>query len=304
MSWPIHRDTLDEVQEQLNEMDRNLVAFMLPWSGSGCRSEKHHQWAHYCLHRLNTGCAAKEYYFERSYAVGHKKQIQFTNKSKSKALQTSSKHWFRNGVHRLAVHLNIGHYEEIEQTQEFHVDPLENAVSMDDFYWPSHFLRVMMRNKAAAMEPPLQRASTTLHVTLKNRMTLKGRPGRLNNVTLRANHAGKLPWVDNIRLTYRDDDNVPCVGFAKCIGFFGDASTNNHVAIQWYKICGRNPIDRVARMTKVELTDTYQFVPVASILNGALIVPLATEPLLGYPQQCWVIQSHREGTALHRINNR
>jgi hypothetical protein len=55
-------------------------------------------------------------------------------------------------------------------------------------------------------------------------------------------------------------------------------------------------------MSKVELTDIYQYVPVASILNGALIVPLATEPLPGYPQQCWVIQSHRERVALTRRN--
>ena len=107
MSWPLHRCKVAEVQEKMDNMDRNLIRYMLPFSKSGCKSEKHHQWSHYCYHRLSTGCTAKEYAFERSYAVGHKKQVQFTNRSKTKALQTSAKHWFRNGIHRLAVHLDI-----------------------------------------------------------------------------------------------------------------------------------------------------------------------------------------------------
>jgi hypothetical protein len=56
-------------------------------------------------------------------------------------------------------------------------------------------------------------------------------------------------------------------------------------------------------MCKVELMDSYQYVPVGAILNGALIVPLATEPLPGYPQQSWVIQSHREAASLTRLNS-
>ena len=77
---------------------------------------------------------------------------------------------------------------------------------------------------------------------------------------------------------------------------------NNYVAIQWYQICGRVPVQRVTRMTKVELIDSYQYVPVGSILNGALIVPLATPPALGCPQQWWVLQSHREAESLSRMN--
>ena len=304
MSWPLHRCRLDDVQEELNLMDRNLIAYMMPFSKSGCQSEKHHQWAHYSFHRKSTGCAAKEYAFERSYAVGHKKQVQFTNKSKTKAIQTSAKHWFRNGVHRLAVHVGI-HDPGEDVLPEYRTDQLENPKCPDDFKWTSERVGVIMRTKAAAMEPPLRltRASTTLNVTLKNRMTIPGKPGRLASVVFRANHGTKHPWVDNIRVQYRDDDNVPSVGFAKCLGFFGDTVGENHVAIQWYKICGRFPLQRVARMCKVELIDNYQFVPVGSILNGALIVPLATDPLPGFPPQFWVVQTNRESIALERINS-
>jgi hypothetical protein len=308
MSWPLHRCRLAEVQEELNHMDRNLIAYMGPFSASKCKSQKHHQWAHYSHHRQSIGCAAKEYAFERSYAVGHKKQIQFTNKSKTKALQTSAKHWFRNGVQRLAVRVGIdGAAKEDDVDTMDHqerMSHLHNPAPIIHFQWPSDGVARILRNKANANVPPLRlvRASNTVHVTLKNRMTLKGKPGRMVNVILRAKHGTKNVWVDNIRVQYTDSSNLPKVGFAKCIGFFGDVHNNDHVAIQWYKICGRRPVQRIARMCKVELMESYQYVPLGSILNGALIVPLATEPLPGCPQQCWVIQSHREGLALERLN--
>jgi hypothetical protein len=304
MSWPIHRCRLEEVQEILNEMDRCLIAYMLPFASKrACRSEKHHQWAHYCFHRASTGCSAKEYAFERSYAVGHKKQVQFTNKSKTKALQTSAKHWFRNGVHRLAVHLHI-HDPEEDVPILYRTDSLQNPGEPRFYKWPSNDIEKMMHYKARTMDPPLQlkRASTTLHVVFKNRMTLPGKPGRMVPVLLRAQHFSKNRWVDNIRLQYRTDDDNVAIGFAKCLGFFGDSINNNWVAIQWYKICGRTPVQRVARMSKVQLIESYQYVPVGSILNGALIVPLASKPLHGCPEQFWVIQSHREGTSLSRLN--
>lgn len=307
MSWPLHRCNLQEVQDKMNLMDRMLVSYMGPFltpgPRGGCKSEKHHQWAHYCMHRLNTGCSAKEYSFERSYAVGHKKQVQFTNKSKTKADQTSAKHWFRNGVHRLAVHLDLEARTEVE-IPRIRTDELHNAGAAHSFPWPSRQLAALMWSKARNMDPPLVliRSSTTLHVTLKNRMALPGKPNRLAQVIFRAVHFTKRRWVDNIRLQYRDDDNVQAVGFAKCIGFFGDAMNNNYVAIQWYKIIGRLPVNRVTRMTKVELMESYQYVPVGSILNGALIVPLATPPPLGFSQQWWVLQTHREAESLSRVN--
>jgi hypothetical protein len=303
MSWPLHRCRLAEVQEQLDEMDRNLIKYMLPFSKSGCKSEKHHQWAHYCFHRANTGCSAKEYAFERSYAVGHKKQVQFTNKSKTKALQTSAKHWFRNGVHRLAVHLDI-HDPGEDDKPEYRTDNLENPGDPQDFKWTSANIGRIMRERENGLNYAmnLTKASTTLYITLKNRMTLPGKPDRLASMTLRANYFTKIKWVDDVRVQYRDDDDVPAVGFGKCMGFFGDAAQNNHVAIQWYKICGRLPINPIARMCKVELMESWDFIPVGAILNGALIVPIATEPQPGYPQQFWVLQSHREAVALDRLN--
>ena len=303
MSWPMHRCQSAEVQEKMNDMDRNLVKYMLPFSKSQCRSEKHHQWAHYCFHRVHTGCSAKEYAFERSYAVGHKKQVQFTNKAKTKAIQTAAKHWFRTGVHRLAVHMKLIDLEESEVVR-VRTDHLENSVCASAFKWPSSVIETNMLRKARDMNPPLQltRSSTTLHVTLRNRMAQLGAKDRLVAATFRANLWTKHPWVDNIRIQYRDDDDLACVGFAKCLGFFGDANSNNFVAIQWYNICGRRPIQRLTRMCKVELMESYQFIPVGAILNGALLVPLATEPEIGYPQQFWVVQSHRETVALERLN--
>jgi hypothetical protein len=74
------------------------------------------------------------------------------------------------------------------------------------------------------------------------------------------------------------------IGFGKAIGFFMDAADAFHVGIQWYKIVGRQTINATTRMTKVELIeDSYDFVPAGSIRNGALLMPLATPPLVGHP---------------------
>ena len=162
-----------------------------------------------------------------------------------------------------------------------------------------------MKMKVNAMDPPLVlvMASTTLHVTLKNRLTQPGSRGRLVPVLLRAEYFSKQRWVDDIRVQYQVDDNVPAVGFARCLGFFADVEGSNYVGIQWYKMCGRQSLQRIARMTKVELMESYQYVPVGSILNGALIVPTAIHPAPGYTQQSWVIQSHRESASIERLKD-
>ena len=190
------------------------------------------------------------------------------------------------------------------ETPLYRSDRLEHPTPWASFKWESDTVKTVLRRKAASMDPPLVlvTASTSLYVVLKNRMTLPRKPGRLVPVLLRADPNGPRRWVDNIKVQYRSDDDVPAVGFAKCLGFFGDAAHNNHVAIQWYKICGRRSIGRISRMCKVELMESYQYIPVGSILNGALIVPLDTAPPPGYPQQSWAILSQRECSALERLN--
>jgi hypothetical protein len=49
-------------------------------------------------------------------------------------------------------------------------------------------------------------------------------------------------------------------------------------------------------MVKVELMESFDYVPAGSIRNGAFLMPLATEPTIGHPKQFWVIQTHREAT--------
>ena len=151
--------------------------------------------------------------------MGHKKQVQFTNKSKTKALQTSAKHWFRNGVHRLAVNLQL-HEPDEDESPDCLINQLVNAGAPADFKWTPLLIKNTMRRKAAAMDPPLvlTRASTTLHVTLKIRLTITGKMDRLTTVILRSNFYGKLRWIDNIRVQYGDVGNYK-VGFAKCLGF-------------------------------------------------------------------------------------
>ena len=79
--------------------------------------------------------------------------------------------------------------------------------------------------------------------------------------------------------------------------FFMDASENCHVGIQWYRAVGSSSrVNQTTKMMKVELMDSFDFVPAGSMRNGAFLMPLATEPAIGHPLQFWVIQSHREAT--------
>jgi hypothetical protein len=284
----------------MDVMDANLVRYLLPFSKSQCNSLKHHQWAHYTHHRLQTGCTAKEYAFERSYAVGHKKQVNFTNKAKSKALQTPAKHWFRNGMQRLATRMGMtpeaGGMGQITPVQ------LESpVVPCADISWPSNAVKRVMEIKARAMHPALVRASSEMRVTVTNRLARRGDRDRRVSVLFRAKHEAKNKWVDNFRLHYTSAKGKPAIGFGKCLGFFANSVGHHFVAMQWYKICGRTPIDKVGRMCKVELVDVYDYVPAASILNGALIVPVAKPTHPGNAQQHWAIQSHREGEAISRL---
>jgi hypothetical protein len=117
---------------------------------------------------------------------------------------------------------------------------------------------------------------------------------------LRAESGGERAWVDDLRVHYNDAvTGRRKIGFGKAIGFFMDAADAFHVGTQWHEVVGRQTINATTRVTKVELIeDSCDFVPAGSVRNGALLMPLATPPLVGRPQQCHVTQSHREAVEL------
>ena len=108
MLHPINSSELTQTQRAIDDMDRRLVEYLVEFSPSACCSEKHHQWSHYASHRRQLGVTAMEMAFEHTFAVGFKKLVAFTNKSKvSKAEQTATKFWFRTGVRRLTGALGL-----------------------------------------------------------------------------------------------------------------------------------------------------------------------------------------------------
>ena len=144
------------------------------------------------------------------------------------------------------------------------------------------------------MNPPILYASTSMRITLVNRLLPSGHfDKRLVVCTLRAEHTGKREWIDDVRVRHRDAGAVK-FGFGKCLGFFMDAEEKLHVAIQWYDIKSRNLVDAMTGMTKVEIMDSYDVVPAGSIRNGCLLMPLASPSAVGHPPQFWAIQSQRE----------
>ena len=298
MYKPVLRGDLQALQARIDKFDRRLIEYMVEFSPSNCCSEKHHQWRHYGHHRLQLGCTAFEMAFEHTYAVGFKKQVLFTNKSAvSKSEQTATKHYFRTGLRRLtsALQLRPPVHDRVPPPTSRAVE-LAHLRPIDSFPWPDDQSALWLRRKAAVLTPRLIHAATSMRITIVNRQHAEGSPLRGETKLLRAESSGEKVWVDDLRVHYNDAvTGRRKIGFGKAIGFFMDSADACHVGIQWYKIVGRQDINAITRMTKVELLDaSYDFVPAGSIRNGALLMPLATPPLIGHPQQYHVVQSHRE----------
>ena len=296
MLRPVSKDELQYLQGRLNDFDGRLIQYMLEFSPSNCNSEKHHQFRHYAHLRTQLGASALEMAFEHTYAVGFKKQVQYTNKSTTtKCEQTATKHWFRNGIRRLTLALKLrdsAHDNNPPPTTR--VVELAHLTPFASFTWPDARAREGLQAKAAALEPPLTFAATSMKITLLNRQFYKSHPRRGVMSVLRAETAGKKVWVDDVRVRYNTDDG-PLIGYGKCCGFFMDADETCHAGIQWYRTVGSSSrVNQTTKMVKVELMDSFDYVPAGSIRNGAFLIPLATEPTIGYPKQFWVIQSHRE----------
>lgn len=100
-------------------------------------------------------------------------------------------------------------------------------------------------------------------------------------------------------------DPLPCgrtqdIVFARCVAFFRDRAGEHYVAVHWYEKAGTRQVDTKARLVKVKpmavnRVDSYDIMPVGSILNGALLVQdrgMKNRP--GAQPHYWVRQSPRE----------
>ena len=224
--------------------------------------------------------------------------MQFTNKSTTtKSEQTATKHWFRNGVRRLTLALELRNsLHDLTPPPTSRIAELAHLTPFDYFVWPNARTGQIMKGKATLLKYPLAYAATSMKITLKNRQFNRNHPGRGVMKTLRAETTGKRIWVDDVRVLY-DDAAGQKIGHGKCCGFFMDEADNFFVGIQWYKTIGNlNRVNQSTKMMKVELMDSFEYVPAGSIRNGAFLMPLATEPAIGHPPQFWVLQSHRETT--------
>ena len=300
MMWPIHRSNLLAAQKRLNEFDALLVQYLREFSKSQCKSPKHHQWSHYAQHRLQTGCSAMEMAFEKSYAVGHKKHVAHTNKALPRAAQTATKHHFRNACRRLASHVGLPmRHPTTVHPHHAGASEMEGPfTSLENHKWETPRAAQVMAVKGAAMRPRLLRASTAMAVNVVNRLARPHSALRHRNLYLRAAHAVENPVVDTVKMQHAAEAGAAVMGFGRCLGFFVDTDDHTFVAVQWYKICGRSAMGGVSGMTKVELVDTFDFMPTSSVINGTLLMPLYSDAaVLGRPKQFWALQSHREQRA-------
>jgi hypothetical protein len=152
----------------------------------------------------------------------------------------------------------------------------------DAHAWPDADAERILKAKAASLN--LQFAATSMRITLLNRQLPKGRVDRCVMALLRAEHNGKRQWVDDMGVRCAGADG-PCIGFGKCCGFFMDQEEECHVGMQWHRARGCT----AARLMKLELLPSYDYVPAGSIRNGALLLPFAVQPQAGRPSEHWIL---------------
>ena len=130
---------------------------------------------------------------------------------------------------------------------------------------------------------PPHAISMQMTVVLRDRQLPHDDPECVAPVTLRATpmHHGK-PRFNNVKVTVQGANRAGRrTYFGKCIAFFRDAKCNHLVLLQWYQEVG-GVIDPIVGLPRLKLApstepSSYDVLPAASIVNGALLVPLGTE---------------------------
>ena len=166
-------------------------------------------------------------------------------------------------------------------------------------------IRRKIQMNTARMVLPIV-ASDTMRIPMQIKSIPMGERGRIEVLTLRAREKffGR-PRYDNLMMLV-EIELLPCerdqdIVFVRCVAFFRDAADEHFVAVHWYENAGRSPIDFKARLSKVKPMsptshDSYDIMPVGSILNGALLVQDRGIVYNSNKQQpqFWVRQSPRE----------
>jgi hypothetical protein len=121
----------------------------------------------------------------------------------------------------------------------------------------------------------------SMSLSLRNRLAPNQSKRRYVPSTFRAMNAfhGKAAW-DCAKFAVEGLDGNVKIFFGRCLAFFGDAIGDHYIALRWFEACNgdRHVIDPIVQMPRLQeacvtAPASYGVMPVAALLNGALLIP-------------------------------
>ncbi len=152
------------------------------------------------------------------------------------------------------------------------------------------------QKKPVVWQPPIH-ACKAMITHFNNRQLPDDDEERVVRIMLRAQ-----PFFQghaNVKVAVEYDRGVK-IHFGKCVVFLKDSQDEYFVVLQWYNQEGREPFDSVSGLVQLVLrppnvTTSYSVMPIASIINGALITRSENK--------LWVLMSPRESKAYEQTNS-
>ena len=155
------------------------------------------------------------------------------------------------------------------------------------------------QKKPVVWQPPIH-ACKAMSTHFSNRQLPDDDEEKVVRIILRAqpNFQNK-PGHANVKVAVDYDRGVK-IHFGKCVVFLKDSQDDYFVVLQWYNQEGREPFDSVSGLVQLVLrppnvTTSYSVMPIASIINGALITTSENK--------LWVLMSPRESKAYEQTNS-
>ena len=155
------------------------------------------------------------------------------------------------------------------------------------------------QKKPVVWQPPIH-ACKAMSNHFTNRQLPDTDEERVVRIILRAQpFFQNKPAHANVKVAVEYDRGVK-IHFGKCVVFLKDSQDEYFVVLQWYNQEGREPFDPVSGLVQLVLrppnvTTSYSVMPIASIINGALITRSENK--------LWVLMSPRESKAYEQTNS-
>ena len=302
LRWPVKRAKLAYFSVLIDDLLQILVEMSIPYVACQGNSIKFHWPRHWVYSRLQLGCAAAEKTLERKLAETQKKFFRFTNGKGDISSQIAAidmRAWtLRDVLHAgglptmeddnakddFSRPLLMKEPSLVGKRSIFHYQSEEKGLPVSLAIDVRRALLRAIRNNLA--DGVLQwRAPITIgksmSLSLRNRLAPNQSKRRYVPSTFRAMNAfhGKAAW-DCAKFAVEGLDGNVKIFFGRCLAFFCDAIGDHYIALRWFEACNgdRHVIDPIVQMPRLQeacvtAPASYGVMPVAALLNGALLIP-------------------------------